>query len=144
MAASINPIRRAEIFNRFFAIEKDKFDSLGQLRIQCQNPGELQEQTRAGSAVVRSNELKGIENLCVVMRAKQKHRLRTGAKSGDQIDEFHFATRSLIGKRLLSHLPAKRLELFLDVSSRSNNCVRTGRPGAEIHQRLNVSERFVA
>src|SRR5436305_1912922 len=105
MATPINPIGVAEILKSFFAVEKHELHFSGKLRLHCQHPGQFHEQARARSAIVRADELKSLKYFRVVMRAKQKGRLRRAPKPRHDIYKLHFTTRRLIGESLFGHFP---------------------------------------
>ena len=114
--------------------------------MQRDYPGEFQEQTGAGAAIVGSYKPYGVERFRVVMRAQQKHgrRVSLAAKVGNQVDELDLAARGLVAKRLSRHLPARLMELVLDVMPGFFNRFGSRRAWPEVDQSLNMRESFLA
>src|SRR4029077_20616365 len=70
MAAPVNPVSLAEIFNRLFAIKESEFDFLGEPGFKRQHSRHFQKHAGARTAIIGANESKGVEDFCVVMRTE--------------------------------------------------------------------------
>jgi hypothetical protein len=65
--AAVNPVGRTTIFDRFFAVEENELDVHGETRFPRKDTSARRETGSARTAVVRVDELKGVEDFCVVM-----------------------------------------------------------------------------
>src|SRR5262249_19042898 len=112
--------------------------------MQRHYPGQFQEQTGAGSAVVSSHKPYGIEHFRVVMRAQQKQWrcLPLAGELGNQICELDLAPRGIVGERLSCYLPAGAAKLLLDVMPGFFDSLGSRWARSEIDQSLNVGESF--
>ncbi len=101
----------------FLAVEKDEFETPGEIFLRGEDAGEFEERARAGAAVVRPDEALVSEPFRVVMGTDDGAGIvRVGVGgSGDEVDEFDGAVRRWIGEFLALDRPAERAKLRLDV-----------------------------
>jgi len=113
--------------------------------MQRDYPGEFQEQTGAGAAIVGSYKPYGVERFRVVMRAQQKQWrcVSLAGELGNQICEPDLTPRGIVTEGLSHYLPTGAAELVLDVMPGFFNGFRSSRAWSEIDQSLNVGERFL-
>jgi hypothetical protein len=127
-----------------FAIEEQQFDRNG-IVSRLQHPRQLDEERRAGSAVVGADERKLAKELRVVMSCE--HEPRPARPPGDRRTQLHHldaAERRRRVKRLLLDGNADLAELLGDIRAGLLDGRRSRGPRAYIHELTHVLVRASA
>src|SRR5262249_2706208 len=113
--------------------------------MQRDYPGQFQEQTGAGAAVIGSHKPYGIKHFRVVMRAQQEQWrcVSLAGEFGNQIYELDLAPRGIISEGLSRYLPAGAAKLLLDVMPGFFDTLGSRWARSEIDQSPNVGESFL-
>src|SRR4029077_2777613 len=142
--ASVQSIRLRKMIVRFFAVEKHELNLRSEIWMLPDYSRQFQEQACARAAVVSSYELYSIKRFRVVMRAQQKQgrRVSLAVKLGNQIHERDLSPRGVVGECVGFYLPARTVELVLDIVPGFFDSLGSRRARPEIDQLLNMRESF--